>query len=418
MLRSIFIAGVILSIAFAAEANSQPSLDKMWELIQAQQAEINSLKKGLSENDAKTESAFVAVEEVTSGPAAKLAEWASKTSIGGYGELHYNNHSSDNSTSSKDEFDLHRFVLFAGHQYNDKLRFFSEFEIEHSIAGEGQAGEVEVEQAYIEYDYAENHRVKGGVFLIPVGILNETHEPDTFYGVERNPVEKNIIPSTWWEGGAMLSGQIAEGLSYDAGVHSGLYINPAASDDGKADPSHKDNKHKIRDGRQKVGKAKGDDLAYTARLKYTGIPGLELATTVQYQSDVWQGTKVNNESGVDAMLIEAHGVYRKGPFGLRALYAHWDIDDKIEVVKVGSDEQEGFFIEPSFQLTDKLGVFARFNQYDNTAGGNTNSEKKQTDIGFNYWIHDQVVVKVDYFDQDNDSGTEYKGYNVGIGWSF
>ena len=167
-----------------------------------------------------------------------------------------------------------------------------------------------------------------------------------------------------------------------------------------------------------MGKAKGDDLAYTARLKYTGIPGLELATTVQYQSDVWQGTKVNNESGVDAMLIEAHSVYRKGPFGLRALYAHWDIDDKIEVVKAGSDEQEGFFIEPSFQLTDKLGVFARFNQYDNTAGGNTNSEKKQTDIGFNYWMHDQVVVKVDYFDQDNDSGTEYKGYNVGIGWSF
>ena len=130
MLRGIMTVGLVLFAVLSAEANSRPSLDEMWELIQKQQAEINSLKKGLSENDAKTESAFVAVEEVTSGPAAKLAEWASKTSIGGYGELHYNNHSSDNSADSKNEFDLHRFVLFAGHQYNDKLRFFSEFEIE------------------------------------------------------------------------------------------------------------------------------------------------------------------------------------------------------------------------------------------------------------------------------------------------
>lgn len=264
MLRGIMTVGLVLFAVLSAEANSRPSLDEMWELIQKQQAEINSLKKGLSENDAKTESAFVAVEEVTSGPAAKLAEWASKTSIGGYGELHYNNHSSDNSADSKNEFDLHRFVLFAGHQYNDKLRFFSEFEIEHSVAGEGQSGEVEVEQAYVEYDYADNHRAKAGVFLIPVGMLNETHEPETFYGTERNPIEKNIIPSTWWEGGAMFSGEISEGLSYDAGAHSGLYISPSAGN------------YKIRDGRQKVSKAKGDDLAYTARLKYTGAPGLSL----------------------------------------------------------------------------------------------------------------------------------------------
>ena len=406
MLRGIMTVGLVLFAVLSAEANSRPSLDEMWELIQKQQAEINSLKKGLSENDAKTESAFVAVEEVTSGPAAKLAEWASKTSIGGYGELHYNNHSSDNSADSKNEFDLHRFVLFAGHQYNDKLRFFSEFEIEHSVAGEGQSGEVEVEQAYVEYDYADNHRAKAGVFLIPVGMLNETHEPETFYGTERNPIEKNIIPSTWWEGGAMFSGEISEGLSYDAGAHSGLYISPSAGN------------YKIRDGRQKVSKANGDDLAYTARLKYTGAPGLELATTVQHQGDIWQGEKLSGKEGISALLIEAHVAYKNGPFGFRALYAHWDLDSDIEIIQAGADEQEGWYVEPSYQITDKLGVFARFNQYDNTAGGNQRSEKKQADLGFNYWIHEQVVLKVDYFDQNNDSGAEYKGYNVGVGWSF
>lgn len=423
MFRTTIMGIVLLSVAFAVDA--KPTLDEMYELIQKQAAEIASLKDGLAENNAKTESTFTAVEEITSSPTAKLAEWATKTTMGGYGELHYNNHNSDNSTASKDEFDLHRFVLFVGHEYSDTLRFFSEFEIEHALAGEGKGGEVEVEQAYVEWDYTEGHRAKAGVFLIPVGILNETHEPPTFYGVERNPVEKNILPATWWEGGVMFSGELTQGLSYDIGAHSGLYINGASSvkaDVGDAgDPvlgKASSGKYKIRDGRQKTSNAKGDDLAYTARIKYTGIPGLELAATYQHQEDVWQSETINGVEGVEADLIETHLAYKKGAFGLRALYAQWDLDDNIETVKAGADEQEGWYIEPSFQVTKKLGVFARFNEYDNTAGGSQNSEKEQIDVGFNYYIHPRVVLKADYFDQDNDSGTEYKGYNLGVGYDF
>ncbi len=126
-----------------------------------------------------------------------------------------------------------------------------------------QPGEVEVEQAYVQFDIGENTNVDGGLFLIPVGILNETHEPPTFYGVERNPVEKNIIPTTWWEGGAMLSGHYDSGFSYDVALTSGL-------DGGTS----------IRGGRQKVAKATANNLAATARVKYTGTRGLELAATV------------------------------------------------------------------------------------------------------------------------------------------
>ncbi|MEK9765788.1 MAG: porin, partial [Thalassolituus sp.] len=116
--------------------------------------------------------------------------------LGGYGEMHLNlNQGSDN------EIDFHRYVLFVGKEFNDKVRFFSELELEHSLAGDGKPGEVELEQAYVEVDVADNTQVKTGLFLLPVGILNETHEPETFYGVERNNVEKRIIPTTWWEGG-------------------------------------------------------------------------------------------------------------------------------------------------------------------------------------------------------------------------
>ena len=146
---------------------------------------MKSLEKRLDETEQRLEATADQVESSTS------TSLFAKTTIGGYGELHYNNYE-----DTEANVDFHRFVLFFGHEFTEKLRFFSEFELEHSIAGEGQAGEVELEQAYVEYDYSDTITTKTGLFLIPVGIINETHEPPTFYGVERNGVEKNIIPAT------------------------------------------------------------------------------------------------------------------------------------------------------------------------------------------------------------------------------
>lgn len=386
-----------------------PSMEEMWKILQQQNQQIQNQNQEIlrlrgvqQQTDAKVEATVDAVEN--SG-LTQVAEWVNDTSFGGYGELHYNNLDDQNGSSDKDQIDLHRFVLFFGHEFTDDVRFFSELEVEHSIAGEGQEGEVEIEQAYVEWDYADNHSAKAGVFLIPVGILNETHEPDTFYGTERNPVEKNIIPSTWWEGGVSSSGELAEGWSYDVAVHSGLKIDVGGGD------------FKIRSGRQKVGNADADNGAITGRIKYTGIEGLELAATVQQQGDVAQGEFGEN---IDARLIETHAIYQNGPFQLRALYAMWDLDDAIEAAGAGADEQEGFYIEPSFKLTEKLGIFARYNEWDNQAGDSSvDSEYEQIDIGLNYWLTPTVVFKADYQDQDAPSGkTELDGVNLGVGWSF
>lgn len=327
----------------------------------------------------------------------------SDTSIGGYGELHYNN--LDNNLaggSDKEMLDFHRFVLFFGHEYTDDIRFFSELEIEHSLSGDGEPGEVELEQAYVEFDLNDKHAVKGGMFLLPVGILNETHEPPTFYGVERNPVEKNIIPTTWWGSGAELTGRFGQGFSYNLGVHEGLKIDPTGN-------------MAVRGGRQKSAEADAFDLATTARLKYTGIPGLELATTIQHQSDASQSASDNLGS---ANLIEAHAIYQNGPFGLRALYATWDLDGSAPAAN-GADEQTGWYIEPSYKLSNKFGVFARYNVWDNQAGSSTDTEYSQADVGFNYWPHEDVVIKMDYQTQDAPAGSnEYDGFNVGIGYQF
>ncbi len=404
---ALFSAALFSPVTGLADSKTQ-TIEELWQIIQAQQKEIAALKqqqqntdKKVAAADEKAEAAVVAVE--SGATSSSSGSWADRTTLGGYGEMHYNNLNGSGGAKDKEEIDLHRFVLFVGHEFNDDVRFFSEFEIEHALAtGDGSSsGEVEVEQAFVEIDINDQHLARAGVALLPVGILNETHEPPTFYGVERNPVEKNIIPTTWWAGGAGLSGQLAPGWSYDAVLHEGL--NTSAADS-----------YKPRSGRQKTSNADAMDLAATARLKWTGIPGTEISGTVQYQSDI---TQSNDPNAGSAMLYEVHADIERGPFGLRALYAMWDLDGS-GPAGTGADEQSGFYIEPSWKISSDLGVFARLNQWDNAAGISSTSEKQQWDLGVNWWLHEDVVFKADYQIQDNEDGSEQDGFNLGVGFQF
>lgn len=408
-------AGLVLGLCSTAATAATPTPEEMWAIIQQQQAEIARLQEQVDQADEEIKETSVKVEATASmvedgigaGGQSLASSWTERTHIGSYGEMHYNNLENNNGNGGdgdKDELDFHRFVFFLGHDFSENTRMFSEVELEHSIAGDGQNGEVELEQAYIEHDLSRTTRMKAGLFLMPVGILNQTHEPDTFYGVERNNVEKNIIPTTWWEGGLALAGEIMPGLSYETTFTSGLNLD---ADEGK---------WKIRDGRQKVSNADASDPAYTANIKYTGIAGLELGATVQYQQDIYQG---NYAEDIDAVLYEAHFAYRNGPFGLRALAASWDIDNAINTIKDGADTQEGWYIEPSWLLTRKLGLFTRYSEWDNQSGGSGDSEFSEWNLGLNYWLEEHVVFKIDYQFQDAPGDEkELEGLNLGVGWSF
>jgi hypothetical protein len=402
----------------SVKASEMPSVEEMWRIIQQQQAQIDRLEEAMASRDnapmdrssltrrieqteLQLEATANAVEQVMSDSAG-----SGGVDIAGYGELHYNN------LDSGEEIDFHRFVMYFGHEFRDNLRFFSELEVEHSIAGDGKVGEVELEQAFVQWDYADSHRAQIGLFLLPVGILNETHEPDTFYGVERNDVEKNIIPATWWEGGFGLSGEIAPGWGYDVAVHSGLRLDTDNASGSK--------RTSIRSGRQKVGKADADSLAYTARLRYAGVPGFQWSAAVQRQTDLAQGDADGIGIGsIGATLLETDVTFERGMFNLRALYARWSIDDEIEALSPGADEQSGWYIEPSWKFSKQLGVFARYGTYDLSAGDSTASnEKTRLDFGFNYWMHENVVIKADYTRQDDDQGNDTDGFNIGFGYSF
>ncbi|WP_223671182.1 porin [Kangiella shandongensis] len=367
---------------------AEPTNQELLDLIKSQQKEIENLKKSVEEADEKAEASVEAAEKTMSNAAD------SKLSFGGYGELHYNN------IEDKESIDFHRFVTFMGYEFNEDIRFFSELEVEHSLSGDGKPGEVELEQAYVEIDVTDATSIKSGLFLVPVGILNETHEPPTFYGVERNPVEKNIIPSTWWEAGAGVTTELAAGITADFAIHSGLEV---PNDGGVYD-------FNIRSGRQKVAKANADSFAYTARIKYTAIPGLELAASIQHQTDLTQGVL-----NADANLYTAHAIYNVDGFGIRALYAGWDVDSE-QAELAGQDKQDGFFVEPSYRFNDEFGVFARYSEWDNVAGNSIDTEMEQTNVGFNYWPHQNVVFKFDL--ERRDGAQDGDGFNLGVGYQF
>ena len=408
------LALAVLSALSTSAMAADPTNAEIMQMMKEMKEEMADLKKENENLKGEVSDVATSVDQVADATDEAIkaqVKLSNKTTIGGYGELHYNSLRDQKGDSNKDQMDFHRFVLFVNHEFNDKMRFVSELELEHSLSGDGKPGEVELEQAYIQYDLTAKTSITGGLFLTPVGILNETHEPPTFYGVERNDVEKNIIPTTWWEGGAMVEHEFIDGLSANLSMTSGLKSTGSKN-------------FAVRSGRQKVAEAEAKTFAYNGRLKYTAIPGLELAGTVNYQDNFCQNQLAGCGS---ATLYEAHTVYNKDNFGLRALVAWWDIDGSA-VSAVGADEQYGYYVEPSYRFDDAIvagqdiGVFARYAVWDNQegSGSTTDTEYQQYNFGANWWIDKDVVVKIDYQLQDVGGGVskELDGLNLGLGYQF
>lgn len=405
------VCSALAAPAFAADSSLETRLQALEARLAQVETENKTLKQQLKQTDQKVEATGDQVEKIASQGGAgntALARWAEKTQLGAYGELHLNQlRNKKPGGADKKEMDFHRFVLFMGHQFNDRMRFFSELEVEHTVAKDtaaGSSGAVELEQAYLDFMLNDTFSVKGGLFLVPVGILNETHEPNTFYGVERNPIETNIIPTTWWEGGASVTARLDNGFTLDGALTSGLSTTAASN-------------YAVRAGRKQVASAPAKDPALTARLKWTGLPGVEIAGTVQHQADI---TQSSDATAGAARLYETHAIINKGPFGLKALYARWDLDGSGPKAK-GADRQYGWFVEPSFKINDTWGLFARYNRWDNQAGGGdgVDSSYRQLDAGVNYWPHPDVVVKLDVQKQKAPTGKDkFDGFNVGIGYRF
>lgn len=370
------------------------------------------------------------------GPAAsKIYGTRRGLSIGGYVEGFYSKSVSDKTRANRDNADFLRLVTYIGYKFNDWILFNSEIELEHgstSTTKTSGSGEVSVEFAYLDFLLSEYANVRAGMLLIPMGFLNEMHEPNTFHGVFRPEVETRIIPSTWRENGVGLFGKIGESLQYRLYAVNGLNAR-GFSVAG------------LRGGRQKGNRALAEDISITGRLDYTPITSLLLGGSF-YLGDQGNNQDVSGTRIPDSHLAlwEVHGQYRAYGLELRGLFTMAHLGDARALTSalrktkdVGTNDtiantMLGTYAEVAYDIlphlyanTDHyLAPFVRFEYYntqDNVPAGfsrNGNAAQRLWTSGLSYKPHPNVVLKVDYRRFSAVKGVRPHEVNFGIGLAF
>jgi opacity protein-like surface antigen len=348
------------------------------------------------------------------GPAAsQVYHGAEGVSIGGYGEINYNAFRSNRKT---DQMDVLRFILYTGYRFNDWIFLNAELEYEHAGFEEQSVvtdatlsgttltttkrdinqGAVFVEFAYVDFKFADPFQLKLGLNLVPMGLTNYLHEPTTFYSVNRPYTEQNIIPTTWREIGAIVTGDLLDKrVTYRTGI-----LN------GQRGKNFSDTTW-MRGGRTKGSKVRAEDFAYVANVDvrpleallagvsyYRGNAGQDEIAPVTWKDRVVPPTpgaagtnslftgyastlKADTSANVRVQMAEAHYMFEKGAFTTRGLFARGWLNEEgaralnRQTNKNIAREVEGGYVEAGvnvlhfFGLQKKLVVFVR-EEYVNT----------------------------------------------------
>ena len=191
-----------LSIGPVVQAATLEELDKKLTQqaaeMQALRNELSTLKAEQGKQSTQVQQQAQVIEQTQQAGAV-----AQKTTISSYGEISY---SRPPKNARDTQVDVGRAVLGITHRFDEKTKIVAEFEWEHAVTSATDRGEAAVEQLYVEHELGNGLKAKGGLFLVPAGLLNTSHEPTAYYGVKRNFVETAILPTTWREVGIGLSG--------------------------------------------------------------------------------------------------------------------------------------------------------------------------------------------------------------------
>jgi hypothetical protein len=408
----------------AAAAPPGATVDELSRRIDLLAAEIERLQLGEAAPEATQ-------GEKGLGPAAsKIYRTAQGLAIGGYGDLLYQHFASrrdDGSPSGEtDTLDLERAVVYFGYKLSDRFLFNSELEFEHAKTEEGAEGEAAIEFAYLDYLYKPALNFRAGLVLMPMGFLNELHEPTTFFSTERPLAERVVIPTTWRENGFGLFGD-AGSFTYRAYVVNGMDATRYEGEEGLAE------------GKQEGSLAKAEDFAVVGRLDYQGVPGLLVGASA-YGGDAGQDLRdeEGRSIGVRTTLVEGHLEWRSHGlqlrvFGVRAKLA--DVAALDRALGLAGDESvgealDGGYVEVGYDVLARRGgatsltPFARWEGVDTQArvpAGYRRDPANRRDIltlGVAWKPIDRVVVKADWQDVSNDAQSGLDQINVGIGYVF
>ncbi|RLA23304.1 MAG: hypothetical protein DRQ62_06510 [Gammaproteobacteria bacterium] len=451
---------LVLGSNGASAVDRKPTMEEMWAIIEAQQVQLDTMKKTLEqakdvvkpaskemgesqeqtevkvrELEHKTNVLTDAVESMRTalvlpeekelkstyglGPAAsKVYQVDQGLSIGGYGEINYQALVADKG-SKHDNADLERFVLYLGYKFNDWLILNSELEIEHSSTSKG--GSVSMEMMSLDFLIDPLFNVRAGLMLTPMGFVNLIHEPPFYFGNNRPEVERRIIPSTWRNIGGGLFGEIIPDLTYTTYAMSGLRATGFSSSG-------------VRGGRQKGSKVFAEDWAFVGRLDYTPsvVPGLVLGAS-SYVGNSGQGEVDGN---VLTQIYEAHVEWKYYGFETRVLGSWGHIGDAatlsaLQGETIGSSNY-GVYAEVAYDIlplifsgtSQYLAPFFRYEKFDTIATAPTgyvddlSYDQDIFQVGFNYKPIPEVVIKLDYRNRNAKQGTVPDEVNIGFGFIF
>jgi hypothetical protein len=348
------------------------------------------------------------------------AGYPSTGPISGYMDFHFNKPEAGDGV-----LDFHRFVLILNHSFSPRLRFVAELELEHAfVEGLEEKGELELEQAYVDFLLTRGFNVRAWMLLVPMGIINERHEPPVYQGVERPFVDTVIIPSTWFNGGAGVHGELGRGFRYRAYVMAPLDALEFSADEG------------IRNGRQ-TGTEVVRNAAFAARAEYVGIHNLTLGASA------WSGTSNFKALRLDTNVHigEADVRYKRDRLELRGEFAQVAIGDadrlNLTVQQLTGVQPNvartlrGFYGEGAYRVwasgpARDLVTFVRYENFDTQfrmPSGYVPLKEFDRDawvVGATYYPDPDIAVKVDYVWLRSQSSflKAPNSFNVGLGWWF
>jgi hypothetical protein len=302
----------------------------------------------------------------------------------------YYAHTSNEGTANSDKIDVYRFVPYIGYKFSDDIILNVELEFEHGGGGDNKPGDgyVIVEFMYLDFLFNENINLRAGNMLVPMGLVNEKHEPTLFTTVQRPTTSKNLIPSTWHENGIMAYGNITDDLSYKVGAFSALDLSAGAGDGNKW----------LRNSR--IGSYRNQNrlgLAIVGRLDYTGINGLLVGASTYIDSDLVMAD-IHVDYNLDA--FRAYGVYTQTDYSGTST-----ILDSNDVAQTAVEKAKGGYLNLSYDLLsftsskNKMPLFVQYESVDaqnKIADGTSGEAIDTTTVGINYFPHEQVVLKADY----------------------
>lgn len=419
----------ILTLTAAASAWSQTApqatpealqrrLEQLANELSAVKAELEALKRQQTSSPA----AAPTVPPPSPIAAAPSAPAEPSTVITSYGEINLNRPRDGRNAQA----DLRRLVLGFQHRFDERTKLVTEIEVEHAVASAGDAGEVAIEQAYVERQLSPTWGLRAGLFLVPLGMLNENHEPTAYYGVERNFVETAIIPTTWREGGVQFVGAFDNGMTVQLGASTGFDLSKwdASSGDGRESP--------LGAIHQEMQQARSRDVSLFGAVNWRGVPGLLLGAGV-FSGGASQGQAATSSR---VTLWDVHARWTPGAWDLSALYARGSISNTASFNQslVGNPTLvpasfDGAYLQAAYRLWSgndmALSPFVRWERlntarrYADLGPGLTpdaGAAERVFTLGANWQITPGVVVKADA--QKFRSNRELDRVNLGLGWAF